>query len=324
MPARWWLLGAALLAVGCGEEPRVVRYRVPREAAPSAAAAGPARTLGAIVPRSDRTWFFKLTGAPDEIEPHKPAFLELVRSLKFGAGGPEWTLPAGWQAREGSGMRFATLMPEPGLELSVTSLDQAGGGLLANINRWREQVGLEPLEESELAARTETIALEGAQAVVVDLVGGGAAGAPKMGVDTFVRGLRELMRFDLPAGWTPNPSPESGRIFEFAAGTSALVTVNAFAGMTGGLAANVNRWRAQVGLDPLDDADAEALARPVLILTAEGRMVEVVGERDAIVTAFILREELSLFFKLSGPSVAVADQKPAFEAFLRSLRIEQP
>ncbi len=36
--------------------------------------------------------------------------------------------------------------------VSLTVLQCAGGGLLGNVNRWRGQLGLEPLDEASLAA----------------------------------------------------------------------------------------------------------------------------------------------------------------------------
>lgn len=76
------------------------------------------------------------------------------------ASGLVWTLPAGWEeAPNTSSMRLATIMidPSPGddaggdepgsasqprIEMSVTSLRGAAGGLLPNVNRWRQQLGL--------------------------------------------------------------------------------------------------------------------------------------------------------------------------------------
>ena len=74
---------------------------------------------------------------------------------RFGARAPEtqesplsWTLPAGWQELEASGMRIANLRPagHPEAECTLVVLGGDGGGLEANVNRWRqEQMGLEPL-----------------------------------------------------------------------------------------------------------------------------------------------------------------------------------
>jgi hypothetical protein len=69
-----------------------------------------------------------------------------------------WSLPDGWRELPGEGLRFATLIVEgasedgsrPALELRVTPLGLAARDPLANVNRWRVQIGLGPLEASQL------------------------------------------------------------------------------------------------------------------------------------------------------------------------------
>ena len=45
------------------------------------------RTLGAILPRPDRTWFIKLRGPAELVGGQREAFEAFVRSVRFGAGG---------------------------------------------------------------------------------------------------------------------------------------------------------------------------------------------------------------------------------------------
>ena len=74
-----------------------------------------------------------------------------------GQGALKWALPKGWTETPGSGMRYATLTP-PGagkVEMSVVVLPGAAGGELANVNRWRGQIGLPPLDEAALGSRPE-------------------------------------------------------------------------------------------------------------------------------------------------------------------------
>lgn len=67
----------------------------------------------------------------------------------------DWTLPKEWirEANQG-GMRYATLRPvgEAKVDVSIIPLAGAAGGELANVNRWRSQIGLDPVSEKELAA----------------------------------------------------------------------------------------------------------------------------------------------------------------------------
>jgi hypothetical protein len=63
-----------------------------------------------------------------------------------------WALPKGWTETKGSGMRYATLQPsvQGKTEVSIVMLSGAVGGELANVNRWRGQIGLLPVDEAEL------------------------------------------------------------------------------------------------------------------------------------------------------------------------------
>ena len=68
-----------------------------------------------------------------------------------------WTLPDGWTAKPASGMRLATLViPTPGTTLQA-SITEFGGTTASNINRWRTQIGLPPLAESEIPATLQQI-----------------------------------------------------------------------------------------------------------------------------------------------------------------------
>ncbi len=65
-----------------------------------------------------------------------------------------WTVPDGWiedtQPRQ---MRLATYFapdPQGDIEIAVTRFDGRVGGELATLNRWRSQMGLVPIGESEL------------------------------------------------------------------------------------------------------------------------------------------------------------------------------
>ncbi len=80
-----------------------------------------------------------------------------------------WTLPVGWvEEYGGGGLRFATLRPPgPGkADISVIALPGTAGGELANVNRWREQMGLPPINEAELIPqRTQVKAPAGLMSV---------------------------------------------------------------------------------------------------------------------------------------------------------------
>lgn len=292
-----------LLLAACREDEAIRHYQVPKGPPPPVRhahqpEAAPDRMLAAMITRDDQTWFFKVTAASVEIESIKPAFVELIASLRF-APDPEWTLPPGWRTEPGSEMRYATIVTDEGLGIGVFAFDRDGGGVLGNINRWRGQLGLGPIAEADLSTITQSVG----DAIVVD-IGEGPA-----------RSIRDAFAFDLPAGWTETPQPSGNRIMEFDAG-GAEVTLTVLSGTAGGFAANVNRWRQQIGLEPEADPQAET----ILLLKGEGLYVKLDGPENAIRAAVIMPGSFTMFFKMMGPTATVAAQTEAFEAWLASLR----
>jgi hypothetical protein len=183
------------LVLGCSQRDEIAGYEVlkpdivdPTPASKASTAPQTVQqTLGLILPAGDVSWFFKLTGPQDAVEPLKSSFLEFVKSIKLSkdAGAePSWTLPAAWQQLPGSQFRYATLrIPDStgagkSQEISVS---QAGGDMLANVNRWRGQLNLPPVSASELETTSQKLDIDGREATYVSLVGtgsGGMSGAP--------------------------------------------------------------------------------------------------------------------------------------------------
>lgn len=131
-----WALAAAAVVVASGcRRDEVTRYRVPKET--------PA-PMGARAPTGGPAM-----GAAGDLPP-PPA---------MNGGGLEWTLPKGWKQEVAGGMRYATFeVPVQGrLDASVVVLPGEAGGELANVNRWRGQIGLPPVEESALASARKVV-----------------------------------------------------------------------------------------------------------------------------------------------------------------------
>jgi hypothetical protein len=125
---------AVLLAAGCRRE-QVTHYRV--EKGVEAVAAASPGSMGAAPAGSP--------GMQGDVPPPPKPNAALA-----------WTLPKGWSQEVAGGMRYATLRPPatvPGkVDVSVVVLPGPAGGELANVNRWRGQIGLPPIGDGELAA----------------------------------------------------------------------------------------------------------------------------------------------------------------------------
>ncbi len=76
-----------------------------------------------------------------------------------------WTVPAGWQFDpEPRRMRLATyLVEDPGgqVEVAMTRFPGQVGGRLANVNRWRGQMGLAPITDGELGSTLDEFSAPG-------------------------------------------------------------------------------------------------------------------------------------------------------------------
>ncbi len=87
-----------------------------------------------------------------------------------------WDLPKGWSEARPGGMRFATLKPPVTgkVDVSVIMLPGTAGGELGNVNRWRGQVGLPPIDEAARAQMRKEIRSKVGAVSLYDFAGEGA------------------------------------------------------------------------------------------------------------------------------------------------------
>lgn len=131
--------------ISCGEE-QIEEQQVPKgsETVPDAPAMSPAPPP----PSGEQA------GSPDgDGSPEEP-----------GAADP-WVVPVGWTLVPGERpMRVATYEapgPDGPVEVAITRFPGNVGGELANINRWRGQMGLPAIDESELESVIERFEASG-------------------------------------------------------------------------------------------------------------------------------------------------------------------
>src|SRR5208283_5637634 len=85
-----------------------------------------------------------------------------------------WNPPADWQSKPGSAMRKGSFAVGGGAEVAITAFPGDVGGVLANVNRWRGQAGLAPVDEASLGQVTTAIESNGLHFLLVDAEGGSA------------------------------------------------------------------------------------------------------------------------------------------------------
>ena len=91
------------------------------------------------------------------------------------AGEVTYTVPEGWEDVGASGIRKATLKvtdADGSAELTVLAFPGDVGGRLANINRWRGQIGLDEAAPEDLPEFTESYTISDHRGLYVRLEGG--------------------------------------------------------------------------------------------------------------------------------------------------------
>ena len=347
------LLIPLLLALlsGCGEPEPITRYQVPKEkriVAPPRGhgAVGPMRRMvAAIVLHSPKAWFFKITGPDAAVsQPERlQSFLKFIDSVKFVGEGeaavPEWTLPEGWRREPGSQFRYATIQigdDNQPLELAVSSLPLPEGDpapyILKNINRWRGQLRLEPLDQIDPTAGVIQRKLPNRDPVTfVNIATGPAsdvAGHPPTGQEQPPdNGQAAPLTYETPEGWKPGRTGGLRKAaFEISAdGRKAEMTVIDLAPGAAGLLPNINRWRLQIQLGKMTQAQLDKQIQKIKVDGHPGHYIYLVGPeeakpRSAMLGVIVVAGGRAWFLKLTGDAKLVEREKKRFEQFARSLR----
>jgi hypothetical protein len=190
----------ALLATAGCQRDDVRHYRVPKESA--AASPGPG-AMAVAAPAAPPA------GGP-VMDP------SAVPAPPAGAGGVSWKLPKGWTETRAGGMRFATLVPAtPGkLDVSVVVLPGPAGGEIANVNRWRGQIGLAPVDEAELARNRKEVRSAAGPVALFDFTSDGTVKTRMVAGILFVRGNSWFVKMVGDAGPVATARPDFVRVLE--------------------------------------------------------------------------------------------------------------
>jgi hypothetical protein len=163
------------------------------------------RIVGAIADTEGSLWFFKMHGDNRLVAQEKPVFQDFLKSITFTESGeanisaapfarrptgpmdrqasegpinasahPSWKTPDGWIEQQPSSSMLLASYSAPGktggkAEVTVSMFPGDVGGLLANVNRWRGQIGLAPISDQELPQKTSQVEVGSVKAVLVEL-----------------------------------------------------------------------------------------------------------------------------------------------------------
>jgi len=182
---------ACVAAAGCSE-PKIETYRVKKDPTAPAAKAPAASATPATASASPANPAAPAAAAPVAAAPAASAPAPATAATPAAGGaadraamantpvatsqgqGLQWTAPANWTAKAGSAMRKGTFAIKGAggeAELAITAFPGDVGGDLANVNRWRGQVGLGPIGSAELASALTRFRANGLDVAVVDILG---------------------------------------------------------------------------------------------------------------------------------------------------------
>ena len=292
-------------------------------------------------------WIFRLSGPEAQVKEHSADFEKLVREAKFeGDHDAVLSEPKSWKKDPPGAMRYAgyRLSAKPKeLEVTVSRFPRDGFKFLENIHRWQRQLN-EPLAESEADARafakTETIGdketiewidLKGLAVHTVSKVPDARTQKQKKFISPIQakKGGRIPFTYEAPKTWVKKGRGEIAlEVFDVTDGKErAEVTITVLPGDAGGLAANVNRWRKQIKLPEVSEAEIRREAVQFPLEGIKNFYVDLANPNNKtgpsrILGAILTNEDEQWFIKMTGPHDWVGHNKADFERFVKSFRLE--
>lgn len=137
----------------------------------------------------------------------------------------------------------------------------------------------------------------------------------------------EGLRWTAPSHWTSKPASAMRRatyVIPGKGGANGELAVTAFPGNVGGNLANVNRWRGQIGLPPITDAD---LGTALAHYDVDRLHIDVVDikavtgdDPQRVIGAIVPFGESTWFFKFSGPDSLLTAENPVILDFIKSIK----
>jgi hypothetical protein len=137
--------------------------------------------------------------------------------------------------------------------------------------------------------------------------------------------------YDTPKGWVPGKAGGMRKAAFVVQDGDRKVEVTAIdlPPHAGDLLANVNRWRGQLKLPEITQAELDKSARRLQLAGVEGRYIELIGpeeagSRQAILAVVAMQGAQAWFFKLWGNADLALREKSHFEEFVKSVRFATP
>lgn len=121
----------------------------------------------------------------------------------------------------------------------------------------------------------------------------------------------------VPSDWMRVPA-KPPRALDLRIDAQSECSITVLGGEAGGARANIDRWRSQIGLAPLDDTQYSGLDR-IPLLGGSAMLVEASTSAEAVLGAVLVGPDRSVFVKLTGPVGRIAQHRAQFIELCRTL-----
>jgi hypothetical protein len=306
----------------------------------------------------------------------------------------QWKLPMDWETAPAGQMRLASFRVKGAdvnkADISIIPLPGKAGNDLDNVNRWRGQIGLVPVDEAEFAKLGEPVTITGQAGQLYDLAGQAPGSTEKRRIlaailrqeDTawffkmtgedelvakqkpaFVEFLKSLSfeaaapaapaagdmaqaapmapagvpavadaskpAWEVPSGWQETPGGQFLVAKFIVTGENkaqAAVNVSSSVGDGGGLVSNVNRWRKQLGLTELPEAEVLKQVTTMDVASGKAMLTEMTGvdartgQNSRLIGVMVPQTGRAWFYKLMGDAQVVEHEKELFIKFIQTAK----
>ncbi len=143
------------------------------------------------------------------------------------------------------------------------------------------------------------------------------------GMEAYTKSAPSL-QYETPLGWN-ELKPTSIRKANFSIKNNlgeAEISVTVFPGDVGGLLANINRWRNQIGLQTVEASNLNTLIEPLEISKNLGYFTKLNGNKQSILGGILPLNDATWFIKMQGSILCVDAETENFKGFLLSIVIK--
>jgi hypothetical protein len=178
------------------------------------------------------------------------------------------------------------------------------------VDYWAKKLGLDPLSDKDRKSAITEITISGQKAFLVELQ------KPKDAAS-------KEIAYQVPKGWKElPPGPLMQASFEITQGDSAAKLTIVALPTNQDLAANINRWRAQLELPMQTEEDVLKTVKDQTVDKQQGKLIELHNSdtKQRILAAIITSGGKDWFFKIMGDAAVIENEQKAFEEFLKTIK----